>query len=73
MSGPRSLPRFVQLVQTISSSVSQRQEILLAHHAPFPAFDGDGDSAFKRPRKPTKSRTCSSMRRQNFTTSFSTQ
>ncbi|KAI3324566.1 sterigmatocystin 8-O-methyltransferase [Xylariaceae sp. AK1471] len=49
MSGSQSLPRFVQLAQTISSSVTQLQETLLAHNVPFPSFDEDG--AFEVPNE----------------------
>ncbi|KAI0456386.1 sterigmatocystin 8-O-methyltransferase [Xylaria acuta] len=42
MSGPQSLPRFVQLAQMISSSASRLQEILVAYNAPFPSFDNGG-------------------------------
>ncbi|KAI0186156.1 S-adenosyl-L-methionine-dependent methyltransferase [Xylaria flabelliformis] len=52
MSGKQDLPRFVQLAQMISSSASQLQEILVAHNAPFPSFDKDGD--FQLPKEASK-------------------
>ncbi|KAI0095838.1 sterigmatocystin 8-O-methyltransferase [Nemania sp. FL0031] len=39
MSESQSLPRFVQLAQTINSSVAQLQEILQAHNTSLPSFD----------------------------------
>ncbi|KAI1740456.1 sterigmatocystin 8-O-methyltransferase [Xylaria scruposa] len=49
MSSKEGPPRFVQLAQMISSSATQLQEILIAHNAPFPSFDKDGD--FQLPKE----------------------
>ncbi|KAI0533798.1 sterigmatocystin 8-O-methyltransferase [Xylaria digitata] len=42
MSGPQDLPRFVQLAQIISSSVTQLHDILSAERMPFPSFEDNG-------------------------------
>ncbi|KAI1128687.1 sterigmatocystin 8-O-methyltransferase [Nemania abortiva] len=49
MSGSQNQLRFIQLAQTINSSVAQLHEILKAHNTPFPSFDED--STFQIPKQ----------------------